>query len=69
MDSSEPWRLDPSGDEQLRLAKQVRKKTLRDGLAKLHEVADQHFGMPASELRFAGQLESPLYVPARAANS
>src|SRR4051812_33063039 len=66
MDSSEPWRLDPSGDEQLRLAKQVRKKTLRDGLAKLQNVADQHFGMPATELPFAAQLHEPLYVPARA---
>ena len=30
MDRAEPFRMDPSGDEALRLAKRVRKKVLRD---------------------------------------
>jgi hypothetical protein len=70
MDHSEPFRLDPSGDEALRLAKQVRRRTIRDGAeGRLIEVADEYFGMPAPSLPFAAQLVDPLYVPARSASS
>jgi hypothetical protein len=70
MDDSEPFRLDPSGDEPLRMAKQVRRRTLRDsGEAELHHEAERHFGMPDTQLRFSATLSDPLYAPARASNS
>jgi hypothetical protein len=66
-DRSEPYRLDPSGDYRLRLAKRVRRETLREGgETLLHERAHQHFGLPEPTLPFAGQLEAkgePLYTP------
>ena len=70
MDRAEPFQLDPSGDEALRMAKQVRRKALREtGDHRLHEAAEKHFGMPATSLRFARDLATPLYVPMRAANN
>jgi hypothetical protein len=70
MDRSEPFQLDPSGDVALRMAKQIRRKTLRTvGPIRLHEEAIRHFGMPATRLDFATRLREPLYVPARAANN
>ncbi|HET9453661.1 MAG TPA: zinc dependent phospholipase C family protein [Gemmatimonadaceae bacterium] len=70
LDRAEPYQLDPSGDEPLRLAKRVRRMALRSGgHDEVLERADAHFGMPASELRFAEQLELPLYVPNRSASS
>src|SRR5689334_7466601 len=70
MDSAEPYRLDPSGDEALRMAKRVRRKILREGNElRLHEEADRHFGMPATDLAFAADLARPLYEPSRAASS
>jgi hypothetical protein len=64
MEVSEPYRLDPSGDRPLRLAKRVRKSVLRSGGdRRLLEEADRHFGMPESMLRFANELETPLYAP------
>jgi hypothetical protein len=69
-DSAEPCVFDPSGDAALRLAKQVRRDTMRQsGPDALRHAADEHFSMPASQLAFAGQLELPLYVPNRSANS
>ena len=66
VDRSEPYRLDPSGEEPLRLAKRVRRDALRRGGEELvGEAAEQHFGMPATELRYASELEEPLYAPAR----
>jgi hypothetical protein len=66
MDSSEPYLLDPSGDRQLRLAKRVRKSVLRTGGEEmLLEEAEQHFGLPTTQLTFARQLEAPLFVPMR----
>lgn len=70
MDGSEPFRLDPAGDVALRMAKQVRRTTLRSGgHERLHEEAERHFGMPSTSLAFAARLPDPIYVPARAASS
>ncbi|HXT15883.1 MAG TPA: zinc dependent phospholipase C family protein [Gemmatimonadaceae bacterium] len=70
MDRSEPFRLDPSGDEALRLAKKVRRKTLREvGDHRLHEEADRVFGMPDTTLPFSRNLADPLYVPTRVASN
>jgi hypothetical protein len=70
MDRSEPFRLDPSGDVALRMAKQIRKKTLRSvGQFKLHEEAIRHFGMPATALTFSSETREPGYVPARVSNN
>jgi hypothetical protein len=69
-EESEPYRLDPSGEERLRLAKQVRREVLREeGEDRLVEEADRHFGMPSPSLRYAASLETPLYPPARSASS
>ena len=70
MDHAEPFKMDPSGDHALRLAKQIRRQVLRSGgEARLHEEADRHFGMPANSLTFASTLRQPAYEPARAANN
>ena len=69
-EDSEPYRLDPSGDEQLRMAKRVRRSALRDGgEPQVHEEAERHFGLPASSLHYARSLAEPLYPVTRAANS
>ena len=63
MDAAEPYRLDPSGDHALRLAKRVRRSVLRRGAEdELHREADRYFGMPATELAFASTLEMPIYL-------
>ena len=61
-DQSSPYRLDPSGDEALRLAKQVRRAALREGGAELVDAeAERHFGLPASaSLGYASALDEPL---------
>ena len=70
VEGSEPYTLDPSGLEPLRLAKLVRRAALRRGGEEMVTAeAHRHFGMPMSNLKFAGQLAAPLYAPARAANS
>src|SRR4051812_45420286 len=70
MDRSEPFRLDPSGDVALRMAKEIRRKILREGNEpRLHEEADRYFGMPATKLTYAAELARPLYGPSRAARS
>ena len=67
-EGSEPYRLDPSGDEPLTTAKRVRRAALRrGGRAQVNEEAAQRFGLPHSALRFAQELPSPLFPPARAA--
>jgi hypothetical protein len=64
MDSSEPFRLDPSGDHALRLAKRVRRSVLRaNGEQRLVEEANHHFGMPESPLVYASGLDAPLFTP------
>jgi hypothetical protein len=70
MDHAEPFRLDPSGDDALRMAKQIRKRVLREGGEdRLYAEADRYFGMPKTALPFSKQLRQPLYVPARAASN
>ena len=62
MDGSEPWAFDPSGEARLRLAKRVRRETLRfAGEDALLAEADRQFGMPESGLAFAGRLTPPLF--------
>jgi zinc dependent phospholipase C len=70
MDRAEPFKLDPSGDDALRMAKQVRKRVLREGGEdRLYAEADRYFGMPNTALPFSKQLQQPLYVPTRAASN
>lgn len=61
---SEPFRLDPSGDERLRAAKRVRRDALRaGGEALAAREADRNFGLPASTLGHARGLRLPLFTP------
>jgi len=70
MDRADPFRLDPSGDAALRMAKQVRRRALREaGADRLREEAERHFGMPATALPYSRDLTKPLYVPVRSASS
>jgi Zinc dependent phospholipase C len=70
IDKSEPYTLDPSGDQPLRLAKRVRRDVLRrNGDERLHEEAERYFGMPRSALTFSRALEEPLYVPNRSVSN
>lgn len=70
MEGSEPFALDPAGDEPLREAKQVRRLALRrGGTIRAAEEATRRFGMPATRLDFAARLNSPLYVPARSTSN
>jgi len=67
VDSSEPYALDPAGDDALRLAKEVRRESRRAGMEfRLAEEATRQFAMPESRLRFAAELGAPLYSPASA---
>src|SRR5688572_15723983 len=57
MDAAEAHAKDPAGEEQLRLAKRLRRETLRiGGEDLLLAAADRHFTMPATDLTFAAQL-------------
>ena len=70
MDRAEAFKLDPSGDRALRLAKRVRRDVLRGGGEhRLREEADRYFGMPTSPLAFASGLTWPLYDPIRVASN
>jgi hypothetical protein len=52
VDSSEPYALDPAGDDALRLAKEVRRDSRRSGMEfRLAEEATRQFAMPESRLR------------------
>jgi Zinc dependent phospholipase C len=69
---SAAYRLDPSGEEALRRAKQVRREALRaGGPQRANEEAERHFGLPAATAGYARALDAPLYeaAPSRAANS
>ena len=62
MDASEAWKFDPAGEHQLRLAKQVRRETLRlGGEDALLAEAGRRFGMPSTSLAYADALTPPLY--------
>jgi hypothetical protein len=70
MHNAETFRLDPSGDDALRLAKQVRRKSLRDGGEQfLRSEAERHFGMPSTGLVFSANLAEPIYAGVRAASN
>lgn len=67
---AEPVRFDPSGDVALREAKRVRRLAWQEGGdSGARAEAVRHFGLPATDLRFAATLPAPLYPPARAASS
>jgi hypothetical protein len=67
VDYSEPYALDPAGDDALRLAKEVRRDSRRAGMEfRMAEEATRQFAMPESRLRFAAELGAPLYSPAAA---
>jgi hypothetical protein len=69
-DSAEPYRLDPSGEKPLRLAKRVRRHALRHGGPdEVRDRADKHFSLPKTKLSFAVSLVEPIYVPKRSARS
>ena len=69
-DSAEPFKLDPSGEAPLRMAKRVRRHALRTvGPDEVRDRVDLHFSMPATRLSFARSLTAPLYVPNRSASS
>jgi hypothetical protein len=72
VDRSEPYLLDPSGDEQLRLAKRVRRSVLRArgrDVDRLESEARHHFGMPPSALDYARHIDEPLYLPNRSVSN
>ena len=61
LEQSEPYTLDPAGDEALRLAKRVRRAALRQGGEELVvDEAERHFGMPESALAYHRRLAEPL---------
>jgi hypothetical protein len=70
-DRSEPFALDPAGDEPLRRAKRVRRAALRRGHSHVEREAMRHFGLPASNLSYAAALPVPIYppLPARVASN
>ena len=64
IDRSEPYLLDPAGDDALTLAKRVRREALRSGgETVLIEEADRRFTMPESPLAYARSAPSPI-IPA-----
>jgi hypothetical protein len=69
-DHSTPYQLDPSGDEALRSAKQVRREALRSGgNERVKEEAEKHFGLPSSSLGYVSKLTKPLYTVNRSASN
>ncbi|MEP6992384.1 MAG: zinc dependent phospholipase C family protein [bacterium] len=60
---SSPLKLDPSGDEALRRAKQVRRDAMRlGGAAHVREEAHRAFGLPAASLGYIRQLTPGIYA-------
>jgi len=69
-DRSSPLKLDPSGDDALRRAKQVRKEAMRfGGAAHVREEAQRVFGLPSASLGYVSKLTPKIYEPSRAASS
>jgi hypothetical protein len=69
-EGSRPFALDPSGDDALRRAKQVRRQAMRAGGAELARAeAERQFGLPTSMLGYARALAIPLYDANRAVSS
>ncbi|HEY2066809.1 MAG TPA: zinc dependent phospholipase C family protein [Gemmatimonadaceae bacterium] len=69
-DRSAPYLLDPSGDDALRRAKQVRRDALRaGGPERVDEEATRNFGLPAAALGYARARGVPLYDASRDASS
>jgi hypothetical protein len=65
LDRSEAYALDPAGNDQLHLAKRVRRSALmRGGTDSLIEEVGRHFGLPPVTLPYARALPSPLYTAA-----
>jgi hypothetical protein len=65
-----PRQFDPSGEEALREAKQIRKLALeRGGERAARKDAADRFALPDDALRWTPRLPDPLYALARAANN
>ena len=68
--ASDPYALDPSGDQALRAAKKLRRAALRrGGQDEARAEATRQFGLPTSALAFSLALGAPLYLPARSSRS
>ena len=62
-DRSTPFQLDPSGDDALRRAKQVRRIALRSGgHAQVNDEAERQFGLPRASLGYIAKLSPPLLL-------
>jgi len=62
-DRSEPYLLDPAGEEPLRMAKVIRRDTLKlggGGESALVDEAARHFALPSSALDYARSVASPI---------
>ncbi|MEO7457242.1 MAG: zinc dependent phospholipase C family protein [Gemmatimonadaceae bacterium] len=69
-EQSTPYKLDPSGDEALRRAKQVRRDAMRlGGAGRVMEEAERHFGLPRASLGYVQSVQGPLYVAERASSN
>ena len=69
-DRSSPLKLDPSGDDALRRAKQVRRDAMRyGGAGHVREEALRAFGLPPASLGYVAKLTPKIYDPSRSANS
>jgi hypothetical protein len=69
-DRSSPLQLDPSGDDALRRAKQVRKEAMRlGGSAHVREEAERAFGLPRVSLGYIAKLSPVIYEPSRSASN
>lgn len=67
---SSSYQLDPSGDDALRRAKQVRREALRaGGPEQVREEAERQFGLPLVSAGYARTLGTPLYDPRRATSN
>jgi hypothetical protein len=64
LDASDPMKFDPSGHDRLRMAKRIRRTTLRTaGADALIEQAMRHFVVPPLATPMASQLARPLFPP------